>query len=122
MVRIASVNIPDKKCLEFALQTIYGIGPHRAKKICSDVFIDPATRVHTLSQEQISLIRDCIEKNFVVETDLRKQVAEYLKRKIDRGCYQGIRHRRGLPVRGQRTRTNARTRKGKRVAIPGKKK
>jgi small subunit ribosomal protein S13 len=122
MARIAGVDIPRDKRLEVALTYIYGIGPTRAKAICAETDIDPDTRVRSLTDDEVTKIRRHIESNFQVEGDLRREVQQNIKRKIEIGSYQGIRHRRGLPVRGQRTHTNARSRKGRRVAIAGKKK
>ncbi|MBJ57584.1 MAG: 30S ribosomal protein S13 [Rickettsiales bacterium] len=122
MARIAGVNIPSGKRIEIALTYIFGIGPTRAKKICTEINIDESKRVNSLTEEELGKIRDLIEKNFTVEGDLRRENAMNLKRLIDLGCYRGLRHRKGLPVRGQRTNTNARTRKGKARPIAGKKK
>lgn len=114
--RIAGVNIPAQKHIVIGLQSIYGIGPTRAKKICSISRVKPDAKVSTLSEAELDLLRNEVAK-FIVEGDLRREVSMHVKRKMDLGCYVGIRHRKGLPVRGQRTRTNARTRKGKRKAI-----
>lgn len=122
MARIAGVDIPRDKRLEIALTYIYGIGLTRAQQICRETEIDPNTRVRSLTDDEVARIRRHIEQNFQVEGDLRREVQQNIKRKIEIGSYQGIRHRRGLPVRGQRTHTNARSRKGRRVAIAGKKK
>ena len=122
MARIAGVNVPSGKRIEIALTYIFGIGPTRAKKICTEINIDESKRVNSLTEEELGKIRDLIEKNFTVEGDLRRENAMNLKRLIDLGCYRGLRHRKGLPVRGQRTNTNARTRKGKARPIAGKKK
>jgi len=116
MARISGINIPDNKHLVISLTSIYGIGKSRAALICSRVKVDPVVKVKTLSDAQIELIREEVAK-FVVEGDLRREVAMSIKRLMDLGCYRGLRHRRGLPVRGQRTRTNARTRKGPRRPI-----
>ena len=116
MARIAGVNIPDKKHVVIALQSIYGIGSTRAKAVCAGAKIDPTTPVRTLTEGQLDALRAEIAK-FPVEGDLRREVSMSIKRLMDLGCYRGTRHRRGLPVRGQRTRTNARTRKGPRRAI-----
>jgi len=118
MARIAGVNIPVNKHTVIGLQSIYGIGPTRALVICEKAHIDPETKVKDLTEEQLKKIRDVMtSSNFVVEGDLRREVSINIKRKIDLACYQGIRHRQGLPVHGQRTKTNARTRKGKRKAV-----
>lgn len=116
VARIAGVNIPAQKHISIGLQSIYGIGPTRAKKICDAARIDPQSKVSILSETELDLLR-CEVAKFIVEGDLRREVSMHIKRKMDLGCYVGIRHRKGLPVRGQRTRTNARTRKGKRKAI-----
>ena len=122
MARIAGVDLPRDKRLEIGLTYIYGIGLTRAQKICADTEVDPDTRIRQLTDDEVTRIRRFIEANFEVEGDLRREVQQNIKRKIEIGSYQGIRHRRGLPVRGQRTHTNARSRKGRRVAIAGKKK
>ena len=116
MARIAGVNIPDKKHTIIALRAIYGVGATRAKKICSDAGIDPTVQIRTLTEAELDKLRAAVGK-FIVEGDLRREVSMSIKRLMDLGCYRGQRHRRGLPVRGQRTRTNARTRKGPRRAI-----
>ena len=116
MARIAGVNVPDRKHAVIALTSIYGIGRSRAGKICADAGIEPSAKVQTLSEEQIDAIRTEIAK-YSVEGDLRREVSMNIKRLMDLGTNRGIRHRRGLPVRGQRTRTNARTRKGPRRPI-----
>jgi small subunit ribosomal protein S13 len=122
MARIAGVDIPREKRLVISLTYIYGIGPSVAKKICADVTIDESTRVRDLTEEEVSKIRGYVDANLKVEGDLRREVQGDIKRKIEIGCYQGLRHRRGLPVRGQRTHTNARTRKGPKKTVAGKKK
>ena len=122
MARIAGVDIPREKRLEISLTYVFGIGRTTAQKICAETGIDPNTRVRSLTDDEVARIRRHIEANFKVEGDLRREVQQNIKRKIEIGSYQGIRHRRGLPVRGQRTHTNARSRKGRRVAIAGKKK
>ena len=122
MARIAGVDLPRDKRLEIGLTYIYGIGLTRAQKVCSETGVDPDTRIRQLTDDEVTRIRRFIEANFEVEGDLRREVQQNIKRKIEIGSYQGIRHRRGLPVRGQRTHTNARTRKGRRMAIAGKKK
>lgn len=116
MARISGINIPDHKHLVISLTSIYGIGQARAFHICNQVNVAPSTKVKNLSEVQIEQIREEVSK-FVVEGDLRREVAMNIKRLMDLGCYRGLRHRRGLPVRGQRTRTNARTRKGPRRPI-----
>ena len=122
MARIAGVNVPTNKRLIIALTYIYGIGPKFSKDICEKVKIDGSKRVNNLNEDEIIKIREFIDKNFLVEGDLRREVSVRIKRLTDLGCYRGLRHRKKLPVRGQRTHTNARTRKGKAVAIAGKKK
>ena len=122
MARISGVNIPSGKRVEIALTYVFGVGSTRAKKICKEARLDPSKRVNSLTEDELTVIRDIIEKKFVVEGDLRRDNSINLKRLIDLGCYRGLRHRKGLPVRGQRTHTNARTRKGKGRAIAGKKK
>lgn len=122
MARISGVDLPSNKRVEVALTYIFGIGPASSKKIIGETGVNPDTRVKDLTDEEISDLRKVIEKNFKVEGDLRTEVAMNIKRLMDIGCYRGIRHRRGLPVRGQNTKNNARTRKGNRKAAPGKKK
>jgi small subunit ribosomal protein S13 len=122
VARIAGVDLPRDKRLEIGLTYIYGVGLTRAQKICADTDVDPNTRIRQLTDDEVTRIRRYIEATFQVEGDLRREVQQNIKRKIEIGSYQGIRHRRGLPVRGQRTHTNARSRKGRRVAIAGKKK
>jgi len=122
MARLAGVDLPREKRLEIALTYIYGIGRTRAKETLAQTGISPDTRVRDLNDEEIGRLRDWIDTNYRVEGDLRREVSMNIKRLMDLGCYRGLRHRRGLPVRGQRTHTNARTRKGKAVAIAGKKK
>ncbi len=122
MARIAGVDIPRDKRLEISLTYIYGIGLTRAQRICAEAEIDPNTRVRSLTDDEVAKIRRYIESAYQVEGDLRRETQQNIKRKIEIGSYQGVRHRRGLPVRGQRTHTNARSRKGRRVAIAGKKK
>ena len=122
MARIAGVNIPTNKRVVIALQYIHGIGPKKAQEIMEKVHIDTARRVSQLSDQDVLQIREMIDRDYVVEGDLRREVAMNIKRLMDLGCYRGLCHRRGLPVRGQRTHTNARTRKGPAKAIAGKKK
>ena len=122
MARISGVNIPSGKRVQVALTYIFGIGTTRAKKICEEAKLDPSKRVNSLTEQELTTIRDLIDKDYVVEGDLRRDNAVNLKRLVDLGCYRGLRHRKGMPVRGQRTHTNARTRKGKARPITGKKK
>lgn len=122
MARIAGVNIPTNKRVPIALTYIHGIGDTHAKQIIDKVGIPPERRVMELSDAEVIQIREVIDQDFQVEGDLRREVAMNIKRLMDLGCYRGLRHRRGLPVRGQRTHTNARTRKGPAKAIAGKKK
>jgi small subunit ribosomal protein S13 len=122
LARIAGVNIPTQKRVEIALRYIYGIGPTKARQICETVGIPAARRVHQLTEDEIIRMREIIDREYRVEGDLRREVAMNVKRLMDLGCYRGLRHRRGLPVRGQRTHTNARTRKGPAKPIAGKKK
>jgi small subunit ribosomal protein S13 len=122
MARIAGVDLPRDKRVDIALRYIYGIGPTRAYEIVSGTGLDGGTKVRDLSEEEVSRIREFIDRTYKVEGDLRREVAQDIKRKIEIGAYQGIRHRRSLPVRGQRTHTNARTRKGPKKTVAGKKK
>jgi small subunit ribosomal protein S13 len=122
LARIAGVNIPTNKRVVVALQYIHGIGPTKAKEIVERVNIPPERRTNQLTDAEVSQIREAIDRDYIVEGDLRREVAINIKRLMDLGCYRGLRHRRGLPVRGQRTHTNARTRKGPAKAIAGKKK
>ena len=122
MARISGVNIPTQKRVEIALRYIYGIGPRSASEICERLNIPRQTRVNELTEDVVVRIREVVERDFRVEGDLRREVAMNIKRLIDLGCYRGQRHRKGLPVRGQRTHTNARTRKGPARPIAGKKK
>jgi small subunit ribosomal protein S13 len=122
VARIAGVNIPTNKRVEIALRYIHGIGPAHATDICEKVGIASNRRVSDLTETEIIQIRETIDRDYLVEGDLRREVAMNIKRLMDLGCYRGLRHRRGLPVRGQRTHTNARTRKGPARAIAGKKK
>ncbi len=121
MARISGVDIPNKQ-LRVALTYIYGIGNSVSAKICEEAKLDPQMMANDLTQDQIAVIRDIIEKNYKVEGRLRTEIGLNLKRLMDIGCYRGLRHKRGLPVRGQRTRTNARTRKGKKKTVANKKK
>lgn len=121
MARIAGVNIPTNKRVVIALRYIYGIGPTKAQEICEKVGIPDAKRVNQLSDDEVLRIREVIDRDYEVEGDLRRSVAMNIKRLMDLGTYRGLRHRKGLPVRGQRTHTNARTRKGKARPIAGKK-
>ena len=122
MARIAGVNIPTQKRVLIALTYIHGIGRTSAAKICDDIGIPSERRVHEMTEDEVGRVREMIERDFVVEGDLRRQTAMNIKRLMDLGCVRGLRHRRGLPVRGQRTHTNARTRKGPAKPIAGKKK
>lgn len=122
MARIAGVDLPREKRVEIALTYIFGIGKPSADRILEATGVNPDTRVKDLTEEEVGKIRDYIDKTFTVEGDLRRNIALSIKRLMEIGCYRGIRHRRGLPVRGQRTKTNARTRKGPKRTIAGKKK
>ncbi|MEB4614296.1 30S ribosomal protein S13 [Leucobacter sp. M11] len=122
MARLAGVDIPREKRVEIALTYIYGVGRTSALKALADTSIDGNIRVRDLSDEQLVALRDYIEQNFKVEGDLRREVAGDIRRKVEIGSYQGIRHRKGMPVHGQRTKTNARTRKGPKRTVAGKKK
>jgi len=122
VARIAGVNIPTNKRVVVALQYIHGIGPAKAKEIMHKVAIPDARRVSQLTDQEVLQLREVIDRDYMVEGDLRREVAMNIKRLMDLGCYRGLRHRRGLPVRGQRTHTNARTRKGPAKPIAGKKK
>ena len=122
MARIAGVDIPDNKKVPYSLAYIFGIGIKSGFKICEKAGVDPEKRVKELTEEEIAKLRKIIETEYKVEGDLRKEIAMNIKRLIEIGCYRGVRHRLGLPVRGQRTRTNARTRKGPRKTVAGKKK
>ena len=122
MARISGVDIPREKRLEISLTYIYGIGLTRAQQTCAETGISPDTRVRELTDEEVARLRAWIAANLKVEGDLRRDVAQDIKRKMEIGCYQGIRHRKGLPVHGQRTHTNARTRKGPKKTVAGKKK
>jgi len=122
LARIAGVDLPRDKRVEVSLTYIFGIGRPSSRKILAEAGINPDTRVKDLTEEEVSKLREIIEKNHTVEGDLRRQVSMDIKRLMDLGCYRGIRHRRGLPVRGQKTKTNARTRKGPKRVAGGKKK
>jgi small subunit ribosomal protein S13 len=122
MARLAGVDLPREKRMEIALTYIYGIGRSRSKEILTATGVDPDLRSRDLSDEDLAKLRDHIETSFQVEGDLRREVQADIRRKIEIGCYQGIRHRRGLPVHGQRTKTNARSRKGPKKTVAGKKK
>ena len=122
MARLAGVDLPRNKRMEIALTYIYGIGATRAKELLEKTGISPDLRTDNLSDDQLAALRDAIESSYTVEGDLRREVQADIRRKIEIGSYQGMRHRRGLPVRGQRTKTNARTRKGPKRTVAGKKK
>ena len=122
MARISGVNIPSNKRVVIALTYIYGIGPKIAENICKKISVNESKRVNQLSDDEVSKIREVIDSDYIVEGNLRRNTSLNIKRLTDLGCYRGLRHRKGLPVRGQRTNTNARTRKGKAVAIAGNKK
>jgi small subunit ribosomal protein S13 len=122
MARIAGVDLPREKRVEIALTYIYGIGRPTSQRILAATGVNPDTRVRDLTEDEVSKLRDFIDKNIKVEGDLRREVSLNIKRLMEIGCYRGIRHRRGLPVRGQRTKTNARTRKGPRRTVANKKK
>ena len=122
MARIAGIDLPREKRVEIALTYIFGIGRKSANDILKLANVDPDTRVKDLTEDQEAALRDVIDKNYTIEGDLRREVALNIKRLTEIGCYRGMRHRRGLPVRGQRTKTNARTRKGPKRTVAGKKK
>ena len=122
MARISGIDLPRDKRIEVALTYIYGIGPARAAKVLEKTGIDADTRVKDLTEDQEALLREAIEQGYTIEGDLRRETAMNIKRLSEIGCYRGLRHRRGLPVRGQRTKTNARTRKGPKKTIANKKK
>ena len=122
MPRILGVDLPREKRVEIGLTYIYGIGATRAKKICAETGVNPDTRVRDLTEEEVVKLRHNIDANYTVEGDLRRETAQNIKRLMEIGCYRGQRHRRGLPVRGQRSKTNARTRKGPKRTIANKKK
>jgi len=122
MARIAGVDIPREKRLEISLTYIFGVGLTTSQKICSDLGLDPNTKVSNLTEDEVNKIRQYVDQNLTIEGDLRRDVQNDIKRKIEIGCLQGVRHRKGLPVRGQRTHTNARTRKGPKRTVANKKK
>ena len=122
MARISGVDIPREKRLEISLMYIFGIGKPTAQRMCADLGIDPNTRVRDLTDDEVNKLRGWVDQNITVEGDLRREVQTDIKRKIEIGCLQGVRHRKGLPVRGQRTHTNARTRKGPKKTVANKKK
>jgi len=122
LARISGVDIPREKRLEISLTYIFGVGRTRSKEICASVGISPNTRVRDLTEDEVAQLRAYVDQNLKVEGDLRREVAANIKRKVEIGSYEGLRHRRGLPVRGQRTRTNARTRKGPKKTVAGRKK
>ncbi|HVV36013.1 MAG TPA: 30S ribosomal protein S13 [Acidimicrobiales bacterium] len=122
MARIAGVDIPREKRLVISLTYVFGVGPTKAKEICEATQTNPDTRVRDLTEDEVAKLRNWIDENLKVEGDLRRDIQQDIKRKMEIGCYQGLRHRRGLPVRGQRTHTNARTRKGPKKTVAGKKK
>jgi small subunit ribosomal protein S13 len=122
MARIAGVDIPNLKRVDVSLRYIYGIGPKSAATICERTGVDPATKARDLTDDEVSRIRELVDREFVVEGDLRREVRQNIQRLIEINCYRGIRHRRGLPVRGQRTKTNARTKRGARRTVAGKRK
>jgi small subunit ribosomal protein S13 len=121
MARIAGVDIPREKRLEISLTYIFGVGRTLAQQVCDQAGMSRDTRVRDLTEEEVATLRTYIDQNLKVEGDLRREIAQNIKRKMEIGCYEGLRHRRGLPVRGQRTRTNARTRKGPKKTVAGKK-
>ncbi|GAB7182593.1 30S ribosomal protein S13 [Kitasatospora sp. Ki12] len=122
MARLAGVDLPREKRIEIALTYVYGIGRTRAQQTLAETGVNPDVRVRDITEEDLVKLSQYIDSNYTVEGDLRREVAADIRRKVEIGCYEGLRHRRGLPVRGQRTHTNARTRKGPRRAIAGKKK
>ena len=122
MARIAGIDLPNEKRVEYGLTYVYGIGVTSSRKILEEAGINPDTRVKDLTEDEENKIREIIDRDYTVEGDLKRQVALDIKRLIEVGCYRGLRHRKGLPVRGQRTKTNARTRKGPKRTIAGKKK
>ncbi len=122
MARIAGVDIPREKRVDISLRYIFGIGPHVAGQICTKTQIEPATKVRDLTDDEVTRIREVIDREYIVEGDLRREVRQNIQRLIEINCYRGVRHRRGLPVRGQRTKTNARTKRGARRTVAGKRK
>ena len=122
MARIAGVDIPNEKRIDISLRYIFGIGPKSASNICDKTGITPATKTRDLTDAELTRIRELLDKEFVIEGDLRREVRQNIQRLIEINCYRGIRHRRGLPVRGQRTKTNARTKRGARRTVAGKRK
>jgi small subunit ribosomal protein S13 len=122
MARIAGVDIPREKRVDISLRYIFGIGPHVAGQICTKTNIEPSTKVRDLTDDEVTRIREVIDREYIVEGDLRREVRQNIQRLIEINCYRGIRHRRGLPVRGQRTKTNARTKRGARRTVAGKRK
>lgn len=122
MARIAGVDIPNPKRIDISLRYIFGIGPRSAQIICERTNIDPSTKARDLTDDELNRIREVVDHGFVVEGDLRREVRQNIQRLIEINCYRGIRHRRGLPVRGQRTKTNARTKRGARRTVAGKRK
>jgi small subunit ribosomal protein S13 len=122
VARIAGVDIPRDKRVDISLRYLFGIGPTLARKVCTQTQVRPETRVRDLTEEEVARLREVIEREYRVEGDLRREVNLNIKRLIEIGCYRGLRHRRGLPVRGQRTKTNARTRKGPRKTVAGRRK
>lgn len=122
MARIAGIDLPKNKRLEISLTYLYGVGPKRAKDLCKQLNYPPSKRTHELSDAEVAQIRDLIEQNYKIEGDLRREVSMSIKRLMDLGCYRGLRHRKGLPVRGQSSKQNARTRKGPKKTVANKKK
>ncbi|HEY7269250.1 MAG TPA: 30S ribosomal protein S13 [Dehalococcoidia bacterium] len=122
MARIAGVDIPREKRVDVSLRYIFGIGPHVAGQICTKTSIEPSTKVRDLTDDEVTRIREVIDREYIVEGDLRREVRQNIQRLIEINCYRGVRHRRGLPVRGQRTKTNARTKRGARRTVAGKRK
>ena len=120
MARIEGIDLPRNKRVEIGLTYIYGIGPTRAREILAETNVNPDTRIKDLTEDEVGALRECISKNYTVEGDLRRSVQMNIKRLIEIGCYRGLRHRRNLPVRGQRSRTNARTRKGPKKTVAGR--